>query len=90
MSTATSPGRVVRYQGAILQDGHLLLLRYRNPLTQHAFWLLPGGGQETGNRKRRVSSARCAKRRTWFNLAQPDTWGEDMHRDGITGQNSHT
>lgn len=52
--------RTTRYQGAILQEDCVLLIRYRDPLTERAFWLLPGGGLEPGE-----SEAECVQREMW-------------------------
>jgi 8-oxo-dGTP pyrophosphatase MutT (NUDIX family) len=38
--------RTTRYQGAIVQDDCVLLIRYRDPLSERTYWLIPGGGQE--------------------------------------------
>ncbi len=40
--------RTVRYQGAIVERNRLLLIRFRDPVTRHTFWLIPGGGIEPG------------------------------------------
>ena len=40
------PARTVRCQGAIVRDQHLLLIQHREHASGHAYWLLPGGGQE--------------------------------------------
>jgi ADP-ribose pyrophosphatase YjhB (NUDIX family) len=40
--------RRTRYQGAILRDGHILLLRHREHQGGRAYWVLPGGGIEPG------------------------------------------
>jgi 8-oxo-dGTP pyrophosphatase MutT (NUDIX family) len=40
--------RIVRYQGAIIKDHHLLLIRHREHETERSYWLLPGGGVEDG------------------------------------------
>ena len=37
-----------RYQSAILRDGAVLLIRHREHATGVAYWLLPGGGIESG------------------------------------------
>jgi 8-oxo-dGTP pyrophosphatase MutT (NUDIX family) len=37
--------RDIRYQGAIVQDDHILLIRYQ-PIDGASFWLFPGGGRE--------------------------------------------
>lgn len=40
--------RIVRYQGAIVQDDKLLLIRHREHVSGRSYWLLPGGGIEAG------------------------------------------
>lgn len=40
--------RTIRYQGAILRDGRILLVCHREHRTGRAYWLLPGGGREDG------------------------------------------
>lgn len=49
--------REIRYQGAVVKDDHLLLIRYREPETDHTFWLFPGGGIEPGE-----SAEECVRR----------------------------
>ena len=41
-------GRDVRYQGAIVRDDHLLLIRHRMDADGRTFWIFPGGGLEPG------------------------------------------
>ncbi len=38
--------RDVRYQGAIVRDHHLLLIRHRDHATGRSYWVMPGGGRE--------------------------------------------
>lgn len=38
--------RTIRCQGAIVQNGCVLLIRYRDPKSDRAYWLIPGGGRE--------------------------------------------
>jgi len=40
--------RIIRYQGAIVQDHQLLLIEHREHASGQSHWLLPGGGQEDG------------------------------------------
>ncbi len=37
----------IRYQGAILRDDHILLIKHREHVTGRAYWIIPGGGRET-------------------------------------------
>lgn len=38
--------RDIRYQGAIVRDHHLLLIRHLHHGTGETYWLFPGGGRE--------------------------------------------
>jgi 8-oxo-dGTP pyrophosphatase MutT (NUDIX family) len=38
--------RTTRYQGAIVRDGHVLLLKVHDRASGETFWLIPGGGRE--------------------------------------------
>src|SRR6185369_10431159 len=38
--------RIVRYQGAIVQDHQLLLIQHREHASGRGYWVIPGGGQE--------------------------------------------
>lgn len=40
--------RTVRYQGAIIRDHHMLLIRHREHETERAYWVIPGGGRVEG------------------------------------------
>ena len=40
--------RDIRYQGAIVRDHHILLIRHQDHLGGRSYWLLPGGGREAG------------------------------------------
>ncbi|MBI3960935.1 MAG: NUDIX hydrolase [Chloroflexi bacterium] len=40
--------RIIRYQGAIVQDEQILLIRHRHHSTGESYWLFPGGGIEDG------------------------------------------
>jgi len=40
--------RNTRYQGAIVRDHHILLIRHREHNTGRSYWVFPGGGIETG------------------------------------------
>jgi 8-oxo-dGTP diphosphatase len=40
--------RTTRYQGAILRDHHLLLIKHRHHADGRAYWVIPGGGIEAG------------------------------------------
>ena len=40
--------RDIRYQGAIVRDDQILLIRHREHGNGHSYWILPGGGIEPG------------------------------------------
>jgi ADP-ribose pyrophosphatase YjhB (NUDIX family) len=52
--------RTIRYQAAIVEDHHILLLRVIDIPTGHTFWLLPGGGMEANE-----TAEACVRREVW-------------------------
>lgn len=38
--------RTIRYQGAIIRDDHILLIKHVEHASGHGYWLIPGGGIE--------------------------------------------
>jgi 8-oxo-dGTP diphosphatase len=48
MSQEPATPQRIRYQAAILRGHHILLVQHRNHADGRAYWLLPGGGRETG------------------------------------------
>ncbi len=52
--------RIIRYQGAIVQEEKILLIRQRHYDTGVTYWLLPGGGIEEGE-----SEEECVQREMW-------------------------
>jgi 8-oxo-dGTP pyrophosphatase MutT (NUDIX family) len=54
---STTPQRHTRYQGAVVQNGRLLLLEHTEHASGQAYWLFPGGGIEAGE-----SEAECVVR----------------------------
>ena len=40
--------RITRYQGAIIRDNHILLLKQKEHASGRSYWLMPGGGIEPG------------------------------------------
>ncbi|MFN8493171.1 MAG: NUDIX hydrolase [Caldilineaceae bacterium] len=48
MTTKPTTNREIRYQGAIVRDHHLLLIRQHEYATGRSYWLFPGGGREAG------------------------------------------
>src|SRR5262249_3237038 len=46
--TRPHTGPTVRYQGAAVRDGAVLLIRQREHATSTTYWLLPGGRMEPG------------------------------------------
>lgn len=52
--------RIIRYQGAIVQDDQLLLIRHRVHNTGKSYWLFPGGGIEENE-----TEEECVEREMW-------------------------
>jgi len=49
--------RYTRYQGAIIKDDHILLIKHREHETGRSYWIFPGGGIELGE-----TEEECVKR----------------------------
>ncbi len=49
--------RTIRYQGAIIRDHHILLIKQTEHAAGRSYWLLPGGGIEPDE-----SEERCVQR----------------------------
>jgi len=40
--------RTIRYQGAIIRNDHILLIKHREYASGDDYWVIPGGGREDG------------------------------------------
>ena len=40
--------RHTRYQGAIIKDDQILLIKHTEHASGRSFWVIPGGGREPG------------------------------------------
>jgi ADP-ribose pyrophosphatase YjhB (NUDIX family) len=38
--------RIIRYQGVVIRDNHILLVKHREHATGRSYWVIPGGGRE--------------------------------------------
>ena len=52
--------RHTRYQGAIIRDDQILLIRHTEHESGRSFWVIPGGGREPGE-----TEMACVKREMW-------------------------
>jgi len=52
--------RHTRYQGAIVQDDQILLIKHTEHVSGRSFWVIPGGGRETGE-----TEMACVAREMW-------------------------
>jgi ADP-ribose pyrophosphatase YjhB (NUDIX family) len=52
--------RIARYQGAIVRDDHILLIKHTHHDTARSYWLIPGGGIEQGE-----AEEACVAREMW-------------------------
>ena len=48
LMTGSAFQRLTRYQGAVVRDDHILLLRLFEHASGRHYWVLPGGGRENG------------------------------------------
>jgi 8-oxo-dGTP pyrophosphatase MutT (NUDIX family) len=44
MHEGSRASRIIRYQGAIIRDQHILLIKQIEYASGHSYWLIPGGG----------------------------------------------
>ena len=49
-----------RYQGAIIKDDQILLIKHTDHNTGRSYWVIPGGGREPGE-----TEMACVKREMW-------------------------
>lgn len=77
--------RQTRYQGAIIKDHHILLIKHREHDSGRSYWLFPGGGIETGETEEECV-IREMKEETNLDirivsllLKEPDYFGEVYH-----------
>ncbi len=54
------PIRHTRYQGAIIQDDKMLLIRHTEHASGRSYWVIPGGGREAGE-----TEMACVMREMW-------------------------
>ena len=52
--------RHTRYQGAIIKDDKILLIKHTEYESGRSFWVIPGGGRELGE-----TEMACVKREMW-------------------------
>ncbi len=50
----------IRYQGAIVRDDHILLIKHTEHKDGRSYWIIPGGGREEGE-----SEEECVRREMW-------------------------
>jgi ADP-ribose pyrophosphatase YjhB (NUDIX family) len=50
-------GRLIRYQGAVVHDHKLLLIKHSEHASGRSYWVIPGGGREKGE-----SEEECIRR----------------------------
>ena len=51
----------IRYQAAVIQDDHVLLLKvWDHTFTGHVFWVVPGGGRQA-----KETEEACVRREVW-------------------------
>jgi ADP-ribose pyrophosphatase YjhB (NUDIX family) len=49
--------RITRFQGAVIRNDHILLVKHHEYTSGHSYWVIPGGGREEGETKQE-----CVKR----------------------------
>ena len=78
--------RTIRYQGAIVRDHHVLLIKHTEHRTGRSFWVIPGGGIEAGETEaacvaREMHEETCLRVHVHVLLLDvPDSSGGAYHR----------
>ncbi len=81
--------RMIRYQGAIIQDDHILLIQHRHHADGHSYWLLPGGGLE-GEETPEACVQREVREETHLHVEVGQHLLDDPDMPGGTYQRLHT
>jgi len=55
--TSSTISRIIRYQGAIIRNDHILLIKHSEYASGQDYWVIPGGGREDGE-----TEEECVKR----------------------------
>ena len=88
--------RAIRYQGVVIRDNHILLLKHQEHAGRY-YWVIPGGGREVGEteeacvqremlEKLRVWSSRCPEELARASRRPARRWQWQMNRRGCTRQ----
>ena len=74
--------RYTRYQGLIIRDHHVLVIKHLEHSTGRSYWVIPGGGLEGDEPEAaaRYSISEVA----WFDLRDESTWATKLIEDSIT------
>lgn len=75
--------RDIRYQGVVLRDSHLLLVKHREHDSGHAYWIMPGGGRDPGETEE-ASRQYAISEVGWFDLRHPHGWDPLVKTDPFT------
>lgn len=81
--------RQTRYQGAIIRDHHILLIKHREHASGRSYWLFPGGGIEPGE-----TGEECVRREmkeeTNLDILVTSLLSEEPERSGVAYQTVKT
>jgi 8-oxo-dGTP diphosphatase len=78
--------RKIRYQGAVVRDDHILLIKHTERSTGRSYWVIPGGGIEAGETEeacveREMHEETCLRVQVQsLLLDQPDSPGGSYQR----------
>lgn len=81
--------RTVRYQGAIIKNDHILLIRWRELAPDRTFWVIPGGGREPGE-SARDCVAREVREETNLEVLVGDKLLDERSHDGAQHTRTQT
>ncbi|MCJ7624549.1 MAG: NUDIX domain-containing protein [Anaerolineaceae bacterium] len=75
--------RITRYQGAIISNDHMLLIKHREYESERDYWVVPGGGREDGETEQECVR-REIKEETHLDVkVEQLLMDEPVHSDGV-------
>jgi 8-oxo-dGTP diphosphatase len=81
--------RGIRYQGAILRDDQILIIKHREHMSGRTYWIIPGGGRE-GDESEEECVRREMKEETHLDVVVERLLLDDPIRDNSVYQSAKT
>ena len=75
--------RITRYQGAIIRDHHLLLIKHHEFASGRDYWVIPGGGREDGETEEQCVQREMKEETNLDVVVERLLLDEPEHPDGV-------